>query len=160
MTPITRILETAIYVDDLDAAEQFYGKVLGLTLHNKVEKHYLFYKLDDCMLLIFDPAYAEEEGHEIPRHGAEGDCHFAFRMEQDQLDAWRDYLIKQGVEIEHDHQWPNGARSIYFRDPNGYVIELTAKRDAHDSVMDPGRGEARATLDAWQAAKAGEGRPA
>ncbi|MEO0796167.1 MAG: VOC family protein [Verrucomicrobiota bacterium] len=124
MTPITRILETAIYVDDLDAAEQFYSKVLDLTLHNKVEKHFLFYKLDNCMLLIFDPAYAEEEGHEIPTHGAEGVCHFAFRMEQEQLDAWSQRLTERGVEIEHDHQWPNGARSIYFRDPAGNSLEL------------------------------------
>ena len=44
--------------------------------------------------------------------------------------------------------------SIYFRDPNGYVIELTAKRPGHDARMDPARNEARAVLEHWQARQA------
>ena len=40
--------------------------------------------------------------------------------------------------------------SIYFRDPNGYVVELTALRDNHDEAMDPARNEARVKLDQWQ----------
>jgi catechol-2,3-dioxygenase len=40
--------------------------------------------------------------------------------------------------------------SIYFRDPNGYVIELTAKRGNHDEAMDPATNGARAKLDSWQ----------
>jgi hypothetical protein len=43
--------------------------------------------------------------------------------------------------------------SIYFRDPNGYVIELTAKRPDHDAQMDPKANQARAHLDAWQKTK-------
>jgi catechol-2,3-dioxygenase len=43
--------------------------------------------------------------------------------------------------------------SIYFRDPNGYVIELTAKRPGHDQAMDPAVNGARQKLDSWQAAK-------
>ena len=42
--------------------------------------------------------------------------------------------------------------SIYFRDPNGYVIELCAKRPEHDAAMDPARNGARAVLDLWTAA--------
>jgi len=45
-------------------------------------------------------------------------------------------------------------RSIYFRDPNGYVIELTAKVPGHAQDTDPAVNEARAKLDRWQAAKA------
>ena len=44
--------------------------------------------------------------------------------------------------------------SIYFRDPNGYVIELTAKRSDHDEAMDPSKNQAREKLDAWQKRKA------
>jgi len=47
----------------------------------------------------------------------------------------------------------NFIRSIYFRDPNGYVVELTAKAAEHDRMMDPSQNGARAELDAWQAAK-------
>ena len=59
-----------------------------------------------------------------------------------------------GIETRgiSDHEFIN---SIYFRDPNGYVIELTAKRDNHDQAMDPSTNRARQILDGWQAAKAG-----
>ena len=50
--------------------------------------------------------------------------------------------------------------SIYFRDPNGYVIELTAKRENHDNAMDPAVTNARDKLDSWQAAKDGSGQSA
>ena len=43
--------------------------------------------------------------------------------------------------------------SIYFRDPNGYVIELTGKRDDHDEQMDPAKNHARQHLADWQATK-------
>jgi catechol-2,3-dioxygenase len=43
--------------------------------------------------------------------------------------------------------------SIYFRDPNGYVVELTARMPNHAQAMDPARNEARVILDHWQAGK-------
>ncbi len=43
--------------------------------------------------------------------------------------------------------------SIYFRDPNGYVIELTAKEPDHDEAMDPKRNNAGQILTQWQADK-------
>jgi catechol-2,3-dioxygenase len=55
----------------------------------------------------------------------------------------------EGREIRgiSDHGF---IHSIYFRDPNGYVIELTAKTADHDREMDPARNKARALLDNWQ----------
>jgi catechol-2,3-dioxygenase len=50
-----------------------------------------------------------------------------------------------------DHDF---IHSIYFRDPNGYVIELTAKQPHHDASVDPARNTARAQLDRWQADRA------
>ena len=50
-----------------------------------------------------------------------------------------------------DHEF---VHSIYFRDPNGYVIELTAKTEDHDSFLDPTTNNARGILDGWQASKA------
>ena len=62
--------------------------------------------------------------------------------------------IVPGIETRGiaDHQFLD---SIYFRDPNGYVIELTAKRATHDAEMDPATNGARRKLDSWQSAKAG-----
>ena len=58
----------------------------------------------------------------------------------------------RGIETRgvSDHGF---IHSIYFRDPNGYVIELTMKMPDHDRAMDPASNNARAKLDRWQAAK-------
>ncbi|MEO8135481.1 MAG: VOC family protein, partial [Betaproteobacteria bacterium] len=39
--------------------------------------------------------------------------------------------------------------SIYFRDPNGYVVELTARMPGHDQQMDRTTNSARMKLDRW-----------
>jgi catechol-2,3-dioxygenase len=59
---------------------------------------------------------------------------------------------KRGIETRgiSDHHF---IHSIYFRDPNGYVIELTAKLPNHAEATDPHRNDARGKLDRWQAAK-------
>ena len=58
----------------------------------------------------------------------------------------------EGREVRgvSDHHF---IRSIYFRDPNGYVIELAAKVPGQESAMDPTRNGARTKLDDWQAGK-------
>jgi catechol-2,3-dioxygenase len=57
-----------------------------------------------------------------------------------------------GVEVRGvaDHGF---IHSIYFRDPNGYVIELTAKHGDHERAMDPAANGARRELDSWQREK-------
>ena len=58
----------------------------------------------------------------------------------------------EGREVRgiSDHKF---IRSIYFRDPNGYVIELTAKVPGHERGMDPKQNHAREILNGWQASK-------
>ena len=68
---------------------------------------------------------------------------------RDQLDALLEKGRSAGIETRGiaDHDFID---SIYYRDPNGYVIELTARRDHHDEAMDPTKNAARANLEAWQ----------
>ena len=49
---------------------------------------------------------------------------------------------------------PGVGYSVYFRDPNGYIIELVNKKQAHDELMDPNKNGAREKLDRWQREKA------
>jgi catechol 2,3-dioxygenase-like lactoylglutathione lyase family enzyme len=58
----------------------------------------------------------------VPPHGAEGAGHICFSS--DALDAWAARLVAAGVDIEADFRWPNGARSVYVRDPAGNSIEF------------------------------------
>ncbi len=103
--------------------------MLALTPHAQEAGRHVFFKLQDQVLLLFNPSAtqvpASEEGLPVPVHGAQGQGHVCFRMADGQAQAWRDYLARLGVEIEADFAWPgSGARSIYFRDPAGNSVEL------------------------------------
>jgi catechol 2,3-dioxygenase-like lactoylglutathione lyase family enzyme len=125
------ILETALYADDLDAAEAFYAGVLGLERAARAGGRHVFFRLDGAMLLIFNPAETERPpagGLPVPPHGARGPGHLAFAASGDELDRWRGRLLAAGVAIEADFRWPDGARSIYVRDPAGNSVEFAEPR--------------------------------
>ena len=122
---LTRILETSLYTDDLDRAEAFYKSVLGLNVFAKEAGRHLFYELGDQMLLLFNPARTIEES-EVAPHGARGPGHVAFAVPKSEMAEWKRHLKGKGVEIEKDVLWPNGGRSIYFRDPAGNCLEFAS----------------------------------
>ncbi|MGR3461224.1 MAG: VOC family protein [Roseovarius sp.] len=126
------ILEAALYAADLDAAERFYGGVLGLERIVRAGARHVFYRVGGGVLLIFNPEEtAKPPGASdlpVPPHGARGPGHFCFAVEGAAMDGWRARLEAAGVEIEADFHWPNGARSIYFRDPAGNSLEMAEPR--------------------------------
>lgn len=130
--PLTTILETALYADDLDAAEAFYGGILGLERRVRVGNRHVFYALRGAMLLIFNPAETEiptdSTDLPVPPHGARGPGHLCLAATGEQISAWREALEAAGVAIEADFTWPNGARSLYVRDPAGNSVELAEPR--------------------------------
>jgi len=121
---ITHILETAIYCKDLDAAEKFYCQVLGLEVYTRSENRHIFFKLKNGMLLIFNPEITAQSGQTVPSHGALGAGHVAFAISETQFEKWREKLEQLDIPIEKEITWPNGGRSLYFRDPGGNSIEL------------------------------------
>lgn len=125
----SRVLETILYAEDLDAAEIFYRQVLGLDVFAKVIGRHIFFKLDDQMLLIFNPKETVKPpvaGTKlpVPPHGAIGQGHVCFKASAEEIARWKAHLEQHGVAIEADFIWPSGGRSIYFRDPAGNAIEF------------------------------------
>ena len=113
-----------MYAEDLEAAEDFYARVLGLEPFARQEGRHLFYRCAEAVFLIFNPEATTREPGEVPRHGARGRGHLAFAIPNTELQGWRDQLGQQGVEIEAEVSWPKGGRSLYFRDPAGNSLEL------------------------------------
>lgn len=122
------VLETSLYVSDLERAVQFYESILGLR------------KVDDgnfpggrgaalqvgsgpSVLLLFR-AEITRRGGELPAHGTVGAGHVAFRVESEELDDWRKRLWGNGVAIEREFSFGGQPSSIYFRDPDGNSLEL------------------------------------
>lgn len=125
------VLETALYVDDLDAAEQFYSTVLGLRKHSSHPGRHVFFYCGRGMLLLFDPRATTvaapgpvSDGGMIPAHGATGHGHAAFRIQRSEIEPWKARLAAAGVVIESEIIWPESGHSLYFRDPAGNSLEL------------------------------------
>ncbi len=123
-----RVLETCLYVDDLGRAEAFYRDVLGLTVLARAPERHVFFRCEGAVFLLFDPDATAEADGDIPPHGARGPGHVAFAAAEDALPRWRAHLQAAGVEIEAEVAWPQGGRSLYFRDPDGNSIELASPR--------------------------------
>ena len=126
------VLESALYVTDLDAAEVFYRDVLGLEPAGKVENRHAFFRCGQSIVLLFNAQATEIPSKNpalpVPVHGATGEGHLCFRAGADELGAWVQHLSAKGIEIEADFIWPKGGRSIYVRDPSGNSIEFAEAR--------------------------------
>jgi catechol 2,3-dioxygenase-like lactoylglutathione lyase family enzyme len=124
--PLGGVHEAALYVQDLSAAEKFWRR-LGLQLVGRKEGRHVFFRVGRDMLLLFDADAASETGA-VPPHGARGPGHVALDVpDADALERWKAHLALAGVPIEQEHQWPGGARSLYFRDPSGNSLELITR---------------------------------
>lgn len=158
---IRKLHHNAYRCRDSEETRKFYEDFLGLplsgTLQIKETKSgrqtntlHTFYRLDDGSYLAFfeapDMPFEFKMQHDF-------DLHIALEVAHEILAPMLAQGKAKGIETRgiSDHGF---IHSIYFRDPNGYVIELTAKLPNHDRVMDPASNGARAKLDAWQATKA------
>jgi catechol 2,3-dioxygenase-like lactoylglutathione lyase family enzyme len=127
---ISGTLESALYAADLAQAEAFYGGVIGLPVIARQPGRHVFFRVGAAsVLLVFDPAataHPPPEGARlpVPAHGALGPGHFCLAVPAEALQPWRRRLEDQGIAIEADFRWPNGARSIYVRDPAGNSVEF------------------------------------
>src|SRR5215813_12694513 len=105
---VKAVIETAIYVDDLQAAEAFYGTVLGLPVIGKEPGRHVFFQVGEASVLLAFRAEATLKGDPLPPHGATGPGHFALGIEAEALDAWRNLLQGRDVSIEREVEWPKG----------------------------------------------------
>jgi catechol 2,3-dioxygenase-like lactoylglutathione lyase family enzyme len=142
---------------DSEETRQFYEGFLGLRLANtleinetksgrKTETLHTFYEMADGSYLAFF------EAPDLPfdfKAQQDFDLHIALEVDHDQLEPMLEKGKRAGIETRgiSDHGF---IHSIYFRDPNGYVIELTARLPNHAEATDPARNGARAKLDRWQ----------
>lgn len=122
------VLETSLYVNDLDRAVAFYEGVLGL---RRIEDGYFaggrgaaLQVGDGASVLLLFRAEITRAGGELPAHGATGPGHVAFRVEAEELSRWRQRLRDKGVPIEKEFAFGDHPPSLYLRDPDGNSLEL------------------------------------
>lgn len=157
---ILKLHHNAYRCRDSEETRRFYEDFLGLPLSGTLELTetksgraiqtlHTFFRLDDGSFLAFfetaDMPFDFKAQHDF-------DLHIALEVARPVLSVMLAKGKAEGVETRgiSDHGFID---SIYFRDPNGYVIELSAKRPDHDAQMDPSTNSARDTLQRWVAAK-------
>jgi Predicted ring-cleavage extradiol dioxygenase len=89
-----------------------------------MENRGIAFHCGETILLVFDPERTRVPDAGVPTHGASGEGHIAFVVEDSELDLWRARLMSFGVAIEPEVAWPSGGRSLYFRDPARNVVEF------------------------------------
>jgi catechol 2,3-dioxygenase-like lactoylglutathione lyase family enzyme len=129
--PVGGILETALYVSDINRAAEFYRRLFGFATLMEGERIIALDVAGKSVLLLFPEGGTKDpfpvpggEGVIPPHGGSRGGYHFAFSIDAADVGAWQERLEAEGVEVESVVTWPRGAKSIYFRDPDGNLAEL------------------------------------
>lgn len=153
---IRRLHHMAFRCRNSEETRAFYEDVVGLKLTAALEINttktgrpvhvlHTFFGMDDGSAIAFFEApespFEFKEQHDF-------DLHIAVETDQAHVDRVVDIAKSRKMELRgpSDHGF---IRSIYLRDPNGYVVELTVKQPNHDKTMKEEAASARAILAKW-----------
>ena len=122
------ILETCLDVTDLNRARDFYAGLFGYSVMKSDERFCAFSAGEQQILILFrrgsDPHGTVLPFGKIPPHGSNGQAHVGFRIPRESLAAWQALLAERGIPVESSFTWLTGGTSVYFRDPDGHLLEL------------------------------------
>ena len=119
---------TCLYVSDVGKSRAFYEDVFGFAAMVGDDRLCAFDVAPAQVLILFKRGGTTEPiatgGGVIPPHDGSGEQHMAFAIEPGAYDDWMQHLQSRGIGVESEVTWPKGGRSLYFRDPDGLLIEL------------------------------------
>ncbi len=122
MPRLDGILETALYVDDLERSVAFYQTLFGFQVVSCGERLCALGVAGRQILLLCRKRASATLA--LGAHDGDGQLHLAFAVPGEALDAWEAWIEQRGVTIEERRTWERGGRSLYFRDPDRHLIEL------------------------------------
>ncbi len=123
MPKLTGVLETSLYVDDLERSAAFYRKLFDFPVLVSIDRMIALEVPNSHVLLLFKKK-GSLVGTPGGAHDGAGQLHMAFAVPTEEFDAWHARLNEQGIAITEIVNWDRGGRSLYFRDPDGHLIEL------------------------------------
>jgi catechol 2,3-dioxygenase-like lactoylglutathione lyase family enzyme len=128
MPAVTSVLETCIYAEDLDRVARFYEELFGWKPMVSDARIRAYGVAKGSVLLLFRQGFSREpvvtpEGV-IPAHEGVPGGHLALSISAEQWEPWLQHLEARGIAVERIMRWPRGGQSMYFRDPEGNLVEL------------------------------------
>ena len=129
MPRLSHLLESSVYVADIDRAQAFYQRVFGFELFLREPRMAALGVPGGAILLLFlrggsTAPTPTDGGDDIPTHDGGGQVHLCFAMPLGELETWEAHLQALGIAIESRIVWPRGGTSLYFRDPDASLVEL------------------------------------
>ncbi|MBV8911983.1 MAG: VOC family protein [Acetobacteraceae bacterium] len=125
---LSRILETSLYVADLERSKQFYLSTFGFDLFYEDERMAGLGVPGEGVLLLFRVGGSDHPsptpGGVIPPHDGRGTQHLCFAIPLASLHDWVRHFDRHGVAIESRVVQTHGGTSLYFRDPDGHSLEV------------------------------------
>ncbi|MCK8784880.1 VOC family protein [Roseomonas sp. NAR14] len=125
---LSGVLETSLYVADLDRARAFYQDLFGLEEFMHDGRMCALGVPGGQVLLLFRLGGSAEPSPTpfgtIPAHDGRGVQHLCFAIPYTALGEWEAHLARRGIAVESRLAWPQGGTSLYFRDPDGHSLEV------------------------------------
>jgi catechol-2,3-dioxygenase len=125
---ISHILETSLYVADIDRSAEFYQRVFSFDMIFQDDRMCALRVPGSGVLLLFKENGSLQPhptpGGIIPPHGGSGQLHLCFAIPLAGLEGWIAHLAEQKIALESRVIQYFGGTSLYFRDPDGHSLEV------------------------------------
>ena len=121
---IRNIDYTVVFARDMKAMCSFYEDVMGFAVHSRLGESWTAYQVGSCLLALTERGVMFNDA---PTPASALSVQLAFRVTPAQVDQCAETLRGKGVAIESeptDQPW--GHRTLFFRDPDGNVLEIYA----------------------------------
>ena len=123
--PIRSLDYTVIFARDMQAMRQFYGTTLGFPLHRELSPRWLEFRIGSNLLALTERGALFDDPAPLPGVLS---LQMAFRVAPDEVATCASTLVERGVNIiSGPTDQPFGHRTLFFRDPDGNVLEIYAE---------------------------------
>jgi lactoylglutathione lyase len=123
--PIRNIDYTVIFARQMAAMREFYGKALGFPVHNELGSQWIEFRVGSNILALTERGAGFNDP--APPIGVLS-LQLAFRVSPNEVASCAAVLKERGVKIlSGPTDQPFGHRTLFFRDPDGNVLEIYAE---------------------------------
>jgi catechol 2,3-dioxygenase-like lactoylglutathione lyase family enzyme len=115
---------TVIFVRDMTAMRRFYEDILGFPLLRELSLRWIEYRVGDNTLALARPSLT---GADAPTPNGSASLQLAFKVSVPEVDKCADELLRQSVNLlSPPTDQVFGHRTLFFRDPDGNLLEVFA----------------------------------